>query len=177
MQTTQSHASSSRPGMASRTGRAVGGAVVATRKRIGAPLPVRRSGVPQRPRPDSALVPHVSRPHVLARERLEKWIPFQSRLPRDAAGNEIALSAEDLARTLRATALGYAESTLASYGTGLMYYHEFCDARDIEEVSRTPVSTELMQTFLSTLIGSFSATVIKNASAGVQAWHRIHGID
>jgi hypothetical protein len=98
-------------------------------------------------------------------------------MPRDAAGNLIPLSAADLDRTLQVTALGWAESTLTSYGTGLMYYHEFCDAREIPEESRTPVSTELMQTFLAVLVGAYTVTTIKNASAGVQAWHRIHGVE
>jgi hypothetical protein len=57
-----------------------------------------------------------------------------------------------------------------------MYFHEFCDVRAIPEESRTPISTELMQAFLAVLIGSFSLTAVKNASAAVQAWHRIHGI-
>jgi hypothetical protein len=126
---------------------------------------------------NSFLVSHPACPHVLCREHLEKWIPFQSRMPRSAAGNLIPLSAADLERTLQVTALRWAKSTLTSYGTGLMYYHEFCDARDIAEESHTLVSTELMQTSLAVLVGAYSVTTIKNASAGVQAWHCIHGIE
>ncbi|PAV21662.1 reverse transcriptase ribonuclease H [Pyrrhoderma noxium] len=112
--------------------------------------------------------PHVLRPHVLALERLEKWLPavaVRSSVPKDLLEKQkqLALSA-------------YAKSTRATYGTGLAKFHEYCDTIGLPETARTPASTTIMAGFVTYLSGMYSRTAINNFLAGVKAWHVVNNL-
>lgn len=117
------------------------------------------------------------RPLVPVAERLVFWKPRGGRSAVDASGRPLPLSEDDLNRVITAQSLGLTKGTCATYGTALLYYHEFCDTRHIAEESRTPISQPLLETFLASLVGSFSRSVADNAHAALKAWHRIHGIE
>ena len=139
-------------------------------QRFDAPLPLPPPN-PQAPRPYPAglqLTPSVLRPHCHAQDRLIRWLPpfAETSDPR----------AFDRARTERVMLHGWKPSTLEMYGSGLLIYHIICDVKRVPEVDRAPVSTPLLQSFISALAGSYSASTINNYHAGIRAWHLIHGL-
>ncbi|KAH8074944.1 hypothetical protein BXZ70DRAFT_911531 [Cristinia sonorae] len=70
----------------------------------------------------------------------------------------------------------WADSTQETYGSGLLAFHTFCDIKGIPEANRTPVDTDLMASFVSTLAGTYAGSTIRNYFAGVRAWHILHRI-
>lgn len=73
-------------------------------------------------------------------------------------------------------AQAYAESTAATYGTGLLAFHVFCDNKDIAEDQRAPASQLLLSNFIAALAGAYAGKTLSNYVYGVRAWHLIHGI-
>ena len=69
----------------------------------------------------------------------------------------------------------YAPNTRSTYGTGLLVFHIFCDDRNIEERHRAPVNPNVLASFISTLVGTYGGSTIRNYVYGVRAWHIIHG--
>jgi hypothetical protein len=67
-------------------------------------------------------------------------------------------------------------STLEAYGSGLLTYHVWCDARALPEEQRAPLSPVVAAAFISTLAGTFSWKTIRNYLHGIRAWHIFHGI-
>lgn len=68
-------------------------------------------------------------------------------------------------------------STQATYGTGLLAFHVFCDRRGVAEHLRAPVDDLIIKSFVATLAGIYSGNAISNYIAAVRAWHIIHGIE
>ena len=67
-------------------------------------------------------------------------------------------------------------ATQATYGTGLLAFHVFCDRRGIAENLRAPVDDLILKTFVATLAGIYSATAISNYISAVKAWHIVHRV-
>ncbi|KAL7277636.1 hypothetical protein ACG7TL_008563 [Trametes sanguinea] len=122
------------------------------------------------------LNPSILRPACAASERLLKWTPSSSRRQRDANGNASQLSPEDVQRISDVSAFAWAESTLGTYGTGLLIFHIFCDLRNIPEGHRAPADELLILAFVASIAGSYAQSAINNYVAGVRAWHIIHGL-
>ncbi|KAL1672789.1 hypothetical protein EV122DRAFT_294635 [Schizophyllum commune] len=132
------------------------------------------SSSPDTPRPYPAhlpLAPTPLRPHCMARERLLLWLPLTSRTQKTGP-----VSVEDLQRVADVMAWAWAESTLETYGSGLLIYHVFCDVRNIREFDRAPASEQLIKSWVAALAGSYSADAVSNFVAAVQAWHALHGL-
>ena len=111
---------------------------------------------------------HVLRPNVLALERLEKWLPavaIRTSIPDDLLNKQKQLALSS-----------YAQSTKATYGTGLLRFHEYCDTIALPETSRTPASTTIIAGFITYLSGRYSKTAINNFIAGVKAWHVVNNL-
>ncbi|KAI0633722.1 DNA breaking-rejoining enzyme, partial [Trametes polyzona] len=106
------------------------------------------------------------RPHCLANERLVTWIPLQSATDLGALGRPRAVTEQDLERIKAVTSRAWMDSTLQTYGTGLLTYHVFCDMKDVPEVDRAPASERLVLSFIAALAGSYSASAIENYLAG-----------
>ncbi|KAJ6621519.1 hypothetical protein B0H10DRAFT_2163107 [Mycena sp. CBHHK59/15] len=62
------------------------------------------------------------------------------------------------------------------YGSGLLFFHCFCDARIIPEPQRAPASSDLIAAFAASAAGNYAARTVENYVAGVRAWHILHGI-
>ena len=122
------------------------------------------------------LTPSLHRPHCLARERLRIWTPVSPRNTLDANGTPTNLSQSDLTRIADVLTHAWAESTREAYGTGLLVFHVFCDAKSVPDTQRAPASPILLQSFLSTIAGSYSGSTVSNYFHGVRAWHIIHGV-
>lgn len=122
------------------------------------------------------LNPSVLRPACAASERLIKWTPSSSRRQRDLNGDTSPLSPEDLQRISDVSAFAWAESTLGTYGTGLLIFHVFCDLRNVPEQQRAPAAEVLILAFVASIAGSYAPSAINNYVAGVRAWHIIHGL-
>ncbi len=133
-------------------------------------LPVRRQAAWVKPYPlHLTIIPSPLREHVSARDRLIKWTPATTRTA--VAG----LSTMDVQRLHDVITFAYADGTLKTYGSGLLWWHVFCDRRAVPEVLRCPAPTLLVSSFIAMLAGSYAGGTISGYVAGVRAWHIIHG--
>lgn len=121
----------------------------------------------------AGLTPAVSplRPHCLARDRLKLWCPAESQSIRNANGNILAITDDDLQRVLTVMNSSLAQGTRESYGAGLLVFYIFCDTRSIPEHQRCPVDTLTMLTFIASCAGAYAGKTLANYVFSIQAWH------
>ncbi|KAG2073423.1 hypothetical protein BDR04DRAFT_993667, partial [Suillus decipiens] len=62
-----------------------------------------------------------------------------------------------------------------TYRAGLLVFHVYCDSLKIPEESCCPVSPTLLLAFLSSCARSYLSTMLSNYTAGLKAWHLLHG--
>ncbi|KAJ7246880.1 hypothetical protein B0H12DRAFT_1021000 [Mycena haematopus] len=127
-----------------------------------------------RPRPypkHLPIRPSSFRPLCFADERLYKWRPIASRLNR--AG---AIPESDLQNVTNVLSHSWADGTLGTYGSGLLFFHCFCDSRNIPEDARAPASADLLASFLATAAGNYAGKTLENYLSGIRAWHLLHGV-
>ena len=105
-------------------------------------------------------------------DRLEKWLPHPDSL--SILGPPATLELQE--RVKAVTLQGWAESTRATYGAGLLVYHVFCDSREVPERERAPARAALVASFISALAGSLSGKAIHNYVYGIRAWHTLYGL-
>lgn len=125
----------------------------------------------------AGLTPALSslRPHCLARDRLKLWRPVESRSFRNAEGNILAITDDDLQRVLTVMNSSWSQSTRESYGAGLLVFHVFCDIRGIPEHERCPADTLTLLTFVASCAGAYAGKTLANYVFGIRAWHILHG--
>ena len=111
-----------------------------------------------------------------ASDRVRLWKPEGSRQTLDNNGLPTNLDEKDLERIREVIGESYASQTRSTYGTGLFVFHIFCDHRNIQEEHRAPVDQTVLATFISTLVGTYGGSTIRNYVYGIRAWHIIHGI-
>jgi hypothetical protein len=116
--------------------------------------------------------PSVLRPHCTAKDRLEKWPSHPDSLPFLGPPEMFELQERVRAVTLE----GWAESTRATYGVGLLVYHIFCDSRGVPEIDHALAKAALVSSFISVLVGSLSGKAIHNYIYGVRAWHTLYSL-
>ena len=119
-------------------------------------------------------IPSPLRPNCEAKNRLLLWKPSPS--TRSVTDSNTTLSLNDEERIREVLAGAYSDSTKATYGTGLLVFHVYCDKKGIGEQQRVPCGQTLLAGFVSTLIGDYSAQAIENYTYGLRAWHTIHRI-
>jgi hypothetical protein len=121
-------------------------------------------------------LPSSLHPHCLAKDHLCLWHPTQSCAPLDHNGTALPLSEADLNQILTVIRYSFASSTKETYGSGLLAYHVFCDARSIPEDQQGPASSLLLLSFIASCTGLYSGKTLENYFYGVQAWHLLHGL-
>jgi hypothetical protein len=72
--------------------------------------------------------------------------------------------------------LAWDELTQASYGSGLLAFHVYCDLQNILEDQQAPVSHNLLSAFILSLAGAYSGVTISGYLAGLKAWHMLHSL-
>jgi hypothetical protein len=118
--------------------------------------------------------PSPLRPTCPSTDRLRLWKPLQpftNAIPHSSLPNE-----EERERIKDLLTNAWRESTRASYATGLLTYHVFCDEKGIDEVARAPASTDLIISFISAAAGSLAGSTINNYVCGIRTWHIIHHV-
>ena len=116
------------------------------------------------------------RPHCVAGDRIRLWQPVNARTAVDSLGRPIPLTQRDLERIEGVSLKSLQPGTQASYGTGLLAFHVFCDHKKIAEEMRAPVDILVLQSFVATLAGLYSASTISSYVAAVRTWHIVHSI-
>lgn len=96
--------------------------------------------------------------------------------PSDTLGTPLNLTPEDLERVALLLSFTWAESTAATYGSGLLAFHVFCDGRSIPEPQRAPVPTNILLLWIAHMARAYSGSAIENYVSGLHAWHRLHGV-
>ncbi|KIJ99194.1 hypothetical protein K443DRAFT_624764 [Laccaria amethystina LaAM-08-1] len=133
-----------------------------------------KAAKPARYTKDLCPLPSTRRPHVLASERLQCWIPLCGR--ESAVNPPSNLAPDDIRQIAIVMGKSWEESTLAAYGSGLLNFHVYCDQKSIPEDQRAPASPVLIHAFISALAGAYSGSTIDNYVYGIRAWHLIHGV-
>lgn len=109
------------------------------------------------------------RPLVKAEERIIFWSSSFHRL---ACLSTAALPEALLFKSELAVVWSLEKDTRASYGAGIMRFHQFCDAFDISEDARVPASPDLLSAFLaSSAWGQVSEKTARSWLSGLRAWH------
>lgn len=124
--------------------------------------------------PDLTPAPSPLRPHCPAKDRLRLWKPIAT--VKQTNGTDPPLLIADEERVREVLAAAYSDSTKATYGTGLLAFHVFCDKKGVDEQHRAPCGQSLLANFISILIGDYSAKAIENYTYGLRAWHVVHRI-
>ena len=124
--------------------------------------------------PNLTPTPSPLRPTCPSKDRLLLWRPTEHTHWSDGTIPPLPPTDEERIREVLAEA--YSDSTKATYGTGLLVFHVFCDRKGINEIQRAPCGQTLLSNFVSTLIGDYSAQAIENYVYGLRAWHIIHRI-
>ena len=86
------------------------------------------------------------------------------------------LTAADIQQIVVVIGKSWEDSTLATYGSGLLNYHVFCDQKGIPEEERAPASPTLIGAFIASVAGTYSGSTIDNYVYGIRAWHILHGV-
>ena len=120
---------------------------------------------------DSILPPSPLRPPCLAKDRLRLWRPAQNPVTTPLP----AASDEQLERILQVIDASWNDSTKSAYGSGLQLFHVFCEEQNIPEELRCPAPVQLILAFISCCAGAFAGSTLANYSAGLKAWHLLHG--
>jgi hypothetical protein len=87
------------------------------------------------------------------------------------------ISDSQLEHILDVMGSAWAQSTKEMYGAGLLVFHIFCDTNSIKESKHCPISHTLLLNFLCSCAGMYSGSALANYSAGLRAWHLLHGRD
>jgi hypothetical protein len=126
--------------------------------------------------------PSTLRPHCFAKDRLRMWIPSSpSSRSTPSSSNQLSadinpnISDDQLNRILDVISASWTEKTKETYGSGLLIFHIFCDLQNIAEDHRCPASPSLISSFLASCAGAYSGSALSNCTAGLRAWHLLHG--
>ncbi|RDB26204.1 hypothetical protein Hypma_006840 [Hypsizygus marmoreus] len=127
----------------------------------------------RRPRPSSALTPSSFRPHVLSRDRLQKWTTPHTSLYHASLTSKF--SSPHISALFLTMLSSLTVKTRENYGSGLLRFHQFCDASAIPEASRLPASEDLLGVFCASWAGRIARMTVDGWLSGLQFWHTFHG--
>ena len=120
------------------------------------------------------LSPHPSplRPHCLARDRLRLWKPSPAVLSHHSTTQE-----DDIDKIFNVMSNTWVASTQESYSAGILVYHVYCDSKTIPEELWAPTCQQIVTAFITSLAGSYSASIISHYVHDICAWHILHGLE
>ncbi|KAG1848705.1 hypothetical protein DFJ58DRAFT_625469, partial [Suillus subalutaceus] len=125
--------------------------------------------------------PSTLHPHCLARDQLRLWVPAGSSTKQslsvmtlDQSPNH-KISDSQLECILDVIGSSWAQSTKETYRVSSLVFHIFCDTNNITEDKHCPVACSLLLNFLCSCAGSYSGSSLANYTAGLKAWHLLHG--
>ncbi|KAH7044456.1 hypothetical protein BKA62DRAFT_746617 [Auriculariales sp. MPI-PUGE-AT-0066] len=119
------------------------------------------------------LTPSAFHPDVAAEERLRAWTsPFGVKTFFDFTSN---LSIDRQKTRHNALVESVEPATRISYGAGLLWFHEFCDADSMPEDAHIPASEFLLSVFVADACGSVAWSTVDSWVAGLQLWHSVQG--
>lgn len=125
------------------------------------------------PRNTYCIKPSPFRPHVLAADRLDKWLtPFAVQF-RTARANSTSLHSSLHHRQMSLSSLE--PLTRKNYGAGLLRFTQFCDREHVPEDDRMPASDALLAEFTAYWCGKVSHSTMETWPAGVAFWHTVNG--
>ena len=126
--------------------------------------------------PNQTLLPLPNCPHCPARDYLHQWIPQNSHV-QHSTGNpdNPSIPKAALDQVLEVISTSWADSTKELYRTALLVFHVYCDLNCIPELEHCPIDHLILITFLSSLAGGYSGSMVANYTAGLRAWHILHG--
>lgn len=112
-------------------------------------------------------------PHCLAKDRLRLWLPPPN-CPTTVTS--LALNGEEQERVKDTMVHAWEEETGMSYGSSLLMWHCFCNAKEIPELERAPATQGLLSAFIAYLAAVYSGHTIACYLNGVRGWHILHSI-
>ncbi|KAF8211575.1 hypothetical protein K438DRAFT_2011098 [Mycena galopus ATCC 62051] len=105
----------------------------------------------RKPRTSNELTRSPYHPHIPADRPILRWTaPWSKALDRRRRGKHIDDATQ--AKIYQVLLLATTEGTRESYGAGLLRFHQYCDARGIEEESRMPADLYIVMSFVATAI-------------------------
>ena len=119
-------------------------------------------------------IPSPRCPHVLASERLQRWIPLNSH--ESASDTTSSLTPDNVCQIAIVMGKSWEESTLAAYGSESLNFHVYCDQKGIPEEEQAPARPILISAFISSLASAYSGSTINNYVCSIHAWHILHGV-
>ncbi|KAN0088658.1 hypothetical protein V8E55_005715 [Tylopilus felleus] len=108
------------------------------------------------------------------KDRLCLWIPT-SPSTRISPSPSNTITETMLDHILEVIGALWTGSTKELYGTSLLIFHVHCDMYNVPELEHCPVSHTILLAFLSSCAGAYSRSTISNFTAGIRAWHLLHG--
>jgi hypothetical protein len=69
----------------------------------------------------------------------------------------------------------WAQSSKELYRAELLLFHVFCNSKNVSEEDWCPINQTLLLEFISSCTRSYSGSALANYTAGLKAWHLLHG--
>ena len=140
------------------------------------PIPIPPTATASRPAPytqNLTPVPSTLHPHCLAKDWLRKWTPARTR--EDISGDS-AINTAEWEHIKDTMVYAWEEETNATYRSGILMWHCFCDSKGVSEQQRAPASQEMLSVFVSHMATIYSGKTISNYLSGVRSWHILHRV-
>lgn len=128
---------------------------------------------PRKPKTGNEISSSSLRPLVLARDRLRVWTTPHSDSFYNSVLDELPMN--DILTLFDIMLVSLEVKTRENYGAGLLRFHQFCDARNIEESRRMPAPDFILAAFIASWAGKVATTTAQNWLAGIRFWHNLHG--
>ena len=135
-------------------------------------IPIPNTRTPRKPQKKNQFIPSAFRPHVLASERLQRWISPHSIVFHQSIQG--ALPQSNLSHLFEVMTFSLDQGTCNGYGAGLLRFTQFCDKAKVPEKERMPASELLLSAFIADAAGTVGPSAINNWLAGLHFWHIIN---
>jgi hypothetical protein len=136
------------------------------------PMPLSKGRKASAGRPQVSV--SIYRPHVLAVHRIPCWTSPAVIVARARLIERYPELIGALTRAQNVAVRAWEDTTKNSYGAGLGRWAEWCDACQIGEDNRMPISKYHLACFITDAAGSIGMSGFDNWMSGLRAWHVFH---